>query len=155
MTAESCSSGSERIASVAHPYDSGLGESDPVAEETAVINVQGDQPFIDPAVIDAMVEEFRRQDPVPAVVTPVYGLKPESVHNPNVVKTLLAHDGRALYFSRPPFPMCVMWLKRSGITTPLTGAMWVCMASEGMCWLLGISCPRHPWRIWNGLSSCV
>ena len=80
------------------------GDADPVAEETAVINVQGDQPFIDPAVIDAMAEEFQSRDPVPAVVTPVYGLKPESVHNPNVVKTLLAHDGRALYFSRSAIP---------------------------------------------------
>ena len=105
MTAESCNSGSERIASVAHSLMAlGWGDADPVAEETAVINVQGDQPFIDPAVIDAMAEEFRRQDPVPAVVTPVYGLKPESVHNPNVVKTLLAHDGRALYFSRSAIP---------------------------------------------------
>ena len=105
MTAESCNSGSERIASVAHPLMAlGWGDEDPVAEETAVINVQGDQPFIDPAVIDAMAEEFRRQDPVPAVVTPVYGLKSESVHNPNVVKTLLAHDGRALYFSRSAIP---------------------------------------------------
>ena len=69
-----------------------------------MINVQGDQPFIDPAVIDAMVAEFRRLDPVPAVVTPVYRLKPETVHNPNVVKTLLAHDGRALYFSRSAIP---------------------------------------------------
>jgi 3-deoxy-manno-octulosonate cytidylyltransferase (CMP-KDO synthetase) len=98
MTAQSCSS-------VAHPLMTlAWGDAIPVAEETAVINVQGDQPFIDPAVIDAMVEEFRRQDPVPAVVTPVYGLKPESVHNPNVVKTLLAHDGRALYFSRSAIP---------------------------------------------------
>jgi 3-deoxy-manno-octulosonate cytidylyltransferase (CMP-KDO synthetase) len=105
MTAEFCSSGSERIASVAHPLMAlAWGDADPVAEETAVINVQGDQPFIDPSVIDAMVEEFRHQDPVPAVVTPVYGLKPDSVHNPNVVKTLLAHDGRALYFSRSAIP---------------------------------------------------
>ena len=105
MTAESCSSGSERIASVAHSLMAlAWGDEDPVAEETAVINVQGDQPFIDPTVIDSMVEEFRRQDPVPAVVTPVYGLKPESVHNPNVVKTLLAHDGRAIYFSRSAIP---------------------------------------------------
>ena len=80
------------------------GESPAVAEQTAVINVQGDQPFIDPAVIEAMVAEFRRRDPVPAVVTPVYGLKPDTVHNPNVVKTLLAHDGRALYFSRSAIP---------------------------------------------------
>ena len=80
------------------------GDTTPVAEQTAVINVQGDQPFIDPQVIDAMAAEFRRLDPVPSVVTPVYGLKPETVHNPNVVKTLLAHDGRALYFSRSAIP---------------------------------------------------
>ena len=105
MTAESCSSGSERIASVAQSLMAlAWGDAAPVAEETAVINVQGDQPFIDPAVIEAMAKEFQSRDPVPAVVTPVYGLKPESVHNPNVVKTLLAHDGRALYFSRSAIP---------------------------------------------------
>jgi 3-deoxy-manno-octulosonate cytidylyltransferase (CMP-KDO synthetase) len=105
MTSPDCSSGSDRIASVAEPlmelaWDGGT----PVAEQTAVVNVQGDQPFIDPTVIDAMVAEFRRRDPVPAVVTPVYGLMPNTVHNPNVVKTLLAHDGRALYFSRSAIP---------------------------------------------------
>ena len=105
MTAESCSSGSERIASVAQSLMAlAWGDAAPVAEETAVINVQGDQPFIDPAVIEAMAKEFQSRDTVPAVVTPVYGLKPESVHNPNVVKTLLAHDGRALYFSRSAIP---------------------------------------------------
>ena len=105
MTAESCSSGSDRIASVADALmELAWGNATPVAEQTAVINVQGDQPFIDPQVIDAMAAEFRRLDPVPAVVTPVYGLKPETVHNPNVVKTLLSHDGRALYFSRSAIP---------------------------------------------------
>lgn len=105
MTAESCSSGSDRIASVADALMSlAWGDTTPVAEQTAVINVQGDQPFIDPQVIDAMAAEFRRLDPVPSVVTPVYGLKPETVHNPNVVKTLLSHDGRALYFSRSAIP---------------------------------------------------
>ena len=34
----------------------------------------------------------------------MYRLKPESIHNPAVVKTLLAHDGRALYFSRSAIP---------------------------------------------------
>ena len=105
MTAESCSSGSDRIASVADALMAlAWGDTTPVAEQTAVINVQGDQPFIDPHVIDAMAAEFRRLDPVPSVVTPVYGLKPETVHNPNVVKTLLSHDGRALYFSRSAIP---------------------------------------------------
>ena len=105
MTSEDCSSGSERIASVAEALMAlAWGEQQPLADQTAIINVQGDQPFIDPAVIDAMVQEFRRRDPVPAVVTPVYGLAPENVLNPNVVKTLLAHDGRALYFSRSAIP---------------------------------------------------
>jgi 3-deoxy-manno-octulosonate cytidylyltransferase (CMP-KDO synthetase) len=105
MTAESCTSGSDRIASVAASLMAlAWCDATPAAEQTAVINVQGDQPFIDPKVIDAMAAEFRRLDPVPAVVTPVYGLKPETVHNPNVVKTLLAHDGRALYFSRSAIP---------------------------------------------------
>ena len=105
MTAATCSSGSERIASVAESLMAlAWGDTPLVAEQTALINVQGDQPFIDPSVIDAMVAEFKRRDPVPAVVTPVYRLKPETVHNPNVVKTLLAHDGRALYFSRSAIP---------------------------------------------------
>ena len=105
MTSADCSSGSERIASVADELMALAWAADkPVPGQTAVINVQGDQPFLDPLVIEAMVAEFQRRDPVPAVVTPVYRLQPDTVHNPNVVKTLLAHDGRALYFSRSAIP---------------------------------------------------
>lgn len=101
LTSPSCASGSERIASVAGELIA-LGGSSP--ETTLIINVQGDQPFIDPAVIDAMVEEFSRRDPTPEVLTPVYRLPAACVHNPNVIKTLLATDGRALYFSRSAIP---------------------------------------------------
>lgn len=114
MTAERCASGSERLASVADQLVAFAwgerAESWDAAsraqrlESTAVINVQGDQPFLDPAVVTAMVAEFGQRSPVPAVVTPVYRLKPETIHNPAVVKTLLAHDGRALYFSRSAIP---------------------------------------------------
>ena len=105
MTSDQCRSGSERIASVAEDLMRLVwADQAPVPEQTAIINVQGDQPFIDPAVITAMVREFQSRDPIPAVVTPVYGLQPDTVHNPNVVKTLLAHDGRALYFSRSAIP---------------------------------------------------
>ena len=114
MTSEACSSGSERIASVAdqlvalawdeQPDGWDATSRDQRLSSTAVINVQGDQPFLDPAVVTAMVAEFSRRDPVPAVVTPVYRLQPDTIHNPAVVKTLLAHDGRALYFSRSAIP---------------------------------------------------
>ena len=114
MTSEACSSGSERIASVADQLVALAWEEQPDGWDattraqrlasTAVINVQGDQPFLDPAVVTAMVAEFSRRDPAPAVVTPVYRLKPDTIHHPAVVKTLLAHDGRALYFSRSAIP---------------------------------------------------
>ncbi len=114
MTAETCSSGSDRIASVADQlvalawrektdsWDAAQRQQRLVS--TAVINVQGDQPFLDSSVVSKMVAEFGKRDPVPAVVTPVYRLSAATIHNPAVVKTLLAHDGRALYFSRSAVP---------------------------------------------------
>lgn len=102
LTSPACESGSERIASVAEQLVTRAGSCDPA--HTLIINVQGDQPFIDPAVIDAMASEFSRRKPTPEVLTPVYRMGAEKVHNPNVVKTLLAADGRALYFSRSALP---------------------------------------------------
>jgi 3-deoxy-manno-octulosonate cytidylyltransferase (CMP-KDO synthetase) len=101
LTSPSCDSGSERIASVAPQL---VGRSNGSPSTTLIINVQGDQPFIDPAVIDAMAAEFARRSPTPEVLTPVYRMGADKVHNPNVVKTLLAADGRALYFSRSAIP---------------------------------------------------
>lgn len=101
LTSSTCESGSERIASVASEL---LAIGGCPADGTLIINVQGDQPFIDPAVIDAMTAEFSRRTPTPEVLTPVYRMGPDTVHNPNVVKTLLAADGRALYFSRSAVP---------------------------------------------------
>lgn len=102
LTSPTCESGSERIASVTDQLVARAGGGDPA--HTLIINVQGDQPFIDPAVIDAMATEFARRSPTPEVLTPVYRMGAEKVHNPNVVKTLLAADGRALYFSRSALP---------------------------------------------------
>lgn len=101
LTSPSCSSGSDRLASVVEALVA-LGEAPP--QDTLVVNVQGDQPFLDAEVIDAMAAEFARRTPLPEVLTPVYRLPADKVHNPNVVKTLLARDGRALYFSRSALP---------------------------------------------------
>ena len=101
LTSPSCESGSERIASVADQLVARAGGS---STDTLIINVQGDQPFIEPEVIDAMAAECSQRSPTPEVLTPVYRMGAEKVHNPNVVKTLLAADGRALYFSRSAIP---------------------------------------------------
>jgi 3-deoxy-manno-octulosonate cytidylyltransferase (CMP-KDO synthetase) len=101
LTSPACSSGSDRLASVVEPLVA-LGGG--AAAETLVVNVQGDQPFLDPAVIDAMTAEFARRTPLPEVLTPIYRMGADKVHNPNVVKTLVSSDGRALYFSRSAIP---------------------------------------------------
>ena len=59
LTSRACESGSERIASVADPVLLHSGISEPTS--TLIINVQGDQLFIDPAVIDAMAVEFNHR----------------------------------------------------------------------------------------------
>jgi 3-deoxy-manno-octulosonate cytidylyltransferase (CMP-KDO synthetase) len=96
-----CSSGSERIPSVA---DQQLAAVNSAPDHTIIINVQGDQPFLDSALIDAIAASFIARQPTPEVLTPIYRLSAEKLHNPNVVKVLLAADGRGLYFSRSALP---------------------------------------------------
>jgi 3-deoxy-manno-octulosonate cytidylyltransferase (CMP-KDO synthetase) len=114
-TSPACDSGSQRIASVLEEIVAlarATAAADPAAAATAaadltqtvIINVQGDQPFLDPAVIDAMAAEFEARLPVPQVLTPVYRLGADHLHDPNVVKTLVSSGGQALYFSRSAVP---------------------------------------------------
>ena len=100
MTPSSCNSGSERLACALPELLKLSGAQDPA--NCWVVNVQGDQPFVEPGIIDAMAE--RCPEASTDVLTPVYRLTPEKIHNPAVVKCLLAHDGRCLTFSRSALP---------------------------------------------------
>lgn len=93
MTSPTCSSGSERIASVIDQLDAEV-----------IINVQGDQPFVDSNIIDSMCDVFAQRSPTPDVVTPVYRLPAKKLPSPDVVKVVVSNDGRALYFSRSAIP---------------------------------------------------
>lgn len=67
-----------------------------------VINIQGDEPFIRPEQIDLLAALL---DGETAIATLVKKLTDqESLFNPNVVKAVVAMDGKALYFSRSPVP---------------------------------------------------
>jgi len=69
-----------------------------------VVNVQGDEPFIDPAAIDALVAPLRR-DLSEQMTTLCRGLLPgEDVASPHLVKVVRDLRGRALYFSRAAVP---------------------------------------------------
>ena len=69
-----------------------------------IVNVQGDEPLIDPALIDACAE-LLVQRPDCVMSTAAHGLDdPAHFGNPNVVKVVTDAMGRALYFSRAPIP---------------------------------------------------
>jgi 3-deoxy-manno-octulosonate cytidylyltransferase (CMP-KDO synthetase) len=73
-------------------------------DDTIVVNVQGDEPFVSPALID-QVAALLRQRPGAAIatlVTPMTSV--EHWLDPNVVKVVVDADGYALYFSRAPIP---------------------------------------------------
>ncbi len=72
--------------------------------QDAVVNVQGDEPLIDPALIDACAAQLELR-PDCVVSTAAHPLEdPAHFGNPNVVKVVTDAQGRALYFSRAPIP---------------------------------------------------
>jgi 3-deoxy-manno-octulosonate cytidylyltransferase (CMP-KDO synthetase) len=71
-------------------------------DDAVVVNVQGDEPLIDPALINAVAAELqRRGDCVMSTAAHVIGSTADFL-NPNVVKVVLDRAGTALYFSRAP-----------------------------------------------------
>lgn len=68
----------------------------------AIVNVQGDEPFIRPSTIRAVGRLAQRRGV--DVSTAVVPLRPAELRDPNAVKAAVAADGRCLYFSRSPIP---------------------------------------------------
>jgi 3-deoxy-manno-octulosonate cytidylyltransferase (CMP-KDO synthetase) len=96
MTSPACASGTDRLAEVAVR----LGWPD----DAVVVNVQGDEPLIEPDLIRATAM-LLHEKPEAAMATVCHHLHDiEEVMNPNVVKVVLDKDGFALYFSRAPIP---------------------------------------------------
>ena len=90
MTRPDHPSGSDRIAEVVQRGDYG-----------AVINIQGDEPLIDPAVIDAVADALAGAEMSTAATRLRHAGEYE---NPNVVKVVVNAAGHALYFSRRTIP---------------------------------------------------
>ena len=94
--------GTERIAEVAAHTD---GE--------VFVNVQGDEPLLDPAAIDTAVNSLL-EEPTAAIATVAVLIRtPGDIMDPNVVKTVLDFEDNALYFSRAPLP----WVRDSAAKT--------------------------------------
>lgn len=92
MTSEACATGTDRVAEVARARP----------DVDVWINVQGDEPALDPAALATLAALF--DDPAVQMATLVRPLEDEELDNPNVVKAVLARNGDALYFSRAAVP---------------------------------------------------
>jgi 3-deoxy-manno-octulosonate cytidylyltransferase (CMP-KDO synthetase) len=67
-----------------------------------VINVQGDEPFVDPALLSQLISCFNYDTQIATVVKPFENVT--DLLNPNNVKAVVTEAGRAIYFSRSPVP---------------------------------------------------
>jgi 3-deoxy-manno-octulosonate cytidylyltransferase (CMP-KDO synthetase) len=69
-----------------------------------IINVQGDEPLVDPRLIDRLVESMRAHGNVPMMTAVTPFPQDADVSNPHAVKVVVDRNGDALYFSRSVIP---------------------------------------------------
>ncbi len=107
MTRSDHPSGTDRVAEVARDLDVAV-----------VVNVQGDEPTIDPADVALLVEPFRTEPDLDMATLARRRTDPDGQLNPNLVKVVTNDRGRALYFSRAPIPFARegagLWLHHIG-----------------------------------------
>ncbi len=93
MTSTSHQSGTDRLAEVAAALENDI-----------IVNVQGDEPLLEPRMIDAAVAPFGSDPDLLMSTLRKRITDPAERHNPNVTKVVVDRDGFALYFSRAPIP---------------------------------------------------
>ncbi|NCW84717.1 MAG: 3-deoxy-manno-octulosonate cytidylyltransferase [Oxalobacteraceae bacterium] len=94
MTRADHPSGTDRIAEIAAVL--------PLPDDAVVVNVQGDEPLIDPDLINACAARISASTPMATAAHPIHHMA--DVFNPNVVKVVLDAHGDAMLFSRAPLP---------------------------------------------------
>ena len=94
MTRADHPSGTDRVLEAAQKLN--------LPPDSIVINIQGDEPALVPAMLTELVQPFRV--PEIQVATLARQISARQAQNPNLVKVVFGADGRALYFSRSPVP---------------------------------------------------
>jgi len=103
MTPAECASGTDRIAHAARQW-----------QAAAIVNVQGDEPLIDPEAVSRIAAHLA-EHPGDPVVTLAADARPEEIGDPNAVKVVVDLAGYALYFSRAAIP----YPRQQGSASPL------------------------------------
>lgn len=97
MTSESCPTGTDRLAEVLRRHPEWMSAE-------AIVNIQGDEPCLNPHSIEAAVKALI-QDPQASMATIITPLKTEEEFSDSaIVKCVVDQHGNALYFSRSPIP---------------------------------------------------
>lgn len=109
MTSTRHPSGTDRIAEVASRLR-GI---------THFINVQGDEPLMDPKLVDRLAEALLREPEIPMITAATPFTNPEEAADPNCVKVVTGKGGDALYFSRSPIPFHRDTSDRKSAVVPL------------------------------------
>jgi 3-deoxy-manno-octulosonate cytidylyltransferase (CMP-KDO synthetase) len=103
LTPSACRSGTDRVAWAARHWDA-----------SAVVNVQGDEPLVDPAELGSIVRHLI-EHPEDPMVTLATDCPDDLVQDPDAVKVVVSKAGYALYFSRAPVP----FMRHPGHVRPL------------------------------------
>jgi len=92
MTSPDCPSGTDRAGQVAEQIPAAI-----------IVNIQGDEPLLRGAALDALIQALETSD-APMASLMARAADPAVFRDPGVVKVVVSHDGDALYFSRSPVP---------------------------------------------------
>lgn len=93
MTSPDCPTGTHRVAEVARRIDCQI-----------VANIQGDEPLLEPEMLDSIVQPLLEDPSIPVCTLVQRITSEEDFRNPNVVKVIVDRQGFAMYFSRAPIP---------------------------------------------------
>lgn len=102
MTRSDHKSGTDRIEEAVSLLEARLG----LSADDVVINVQGDEPFIQPSQIETVMRCFEDDSTQIATLGKPFGDNMAAVENPNSPKIAVSQQGYALYFSRSVIPFC-------------------------------------------------
>lgn len=110
MTSPDCPSGTDRVAEVVRG----------IPEAEIIVNLQGDEPEIDPAAIDRLAT-LLRDDPAASMATLATPIRSrEALEDPACVKVVFDTQSRAMYFSRSPIPYPREWRDEMLTSNPPT-----------------------------------
>lgn len=156
MTRADHESGTDRLAEVASKLH--------LADDAIVVNVQGDEPLIPPALIDQVAQNLaaHTEAAMATLAEPLADIT--ALYNPNVVKVIGDKHGLALTFSRAPFPWArdqmaqgpltelpasIPYRRHIGIYAYRAGFLQQ-FVSWGPCWLEMTECLEQLRALWHG-----